>query len=432
MASKLGEFIDSNISESDNAAQIHKLGLTFSFAVNQTSLAQGTLVRWDKGWDIPEAVGQDPCMLLQEAIDELKLPVRVCVLANDSVGTLLTRAYTSRSTAPTLAALIFGTGTNAAYVERRNHVTKLSTTNSGAATAGLMVMNTEWGAFFDEYNHTEVFPSTIYDVKLDAGSSTPGEQILEKRVSGMYLGELLRLVVLELLGNSVLDMTVSEESVVHQPEGVDSSFLSALAEDDSMDTEKTRTRAMIGRTLAAREVSLADADLLIRVAAAIVRRSAHISGAALAAIVIQSGLLESAGSPRSTLLRKSATSPPTRSSASKSYCARLPTTLKRFVESIAETFGLSHKHKKLAKLPTKKSISPSTSGSEDENEDFIDIGVDGSLIEHYPGFEDEIRKALSQVREVGPANEKRIRIGLAKDGSGVGAALMAQAATEQP
>ena len=61
-------------------------------------------------------------------------------------------------------------------------------------------------------------------------------------------------------------------------------------------------------------------------------------------------------------------------------------------------------------------------------DDMIDIGVDGSLIQHCSGFEDEIRKALRQVKEVGPANEKKIRIGLAKDGSGVGAALMAQAA----
>jgi hexokinase len=64
------------------------------------------------------------------------------------------------------------------------------------------------------------------------------------------------------------------------------------------------------------------------------------------------------------------------------------------------------------------------------DEDIIDIGADGSLIEFYPGFEAEMRSAMRDVPEIGEAGERRIRIGLAKDGSGVGAALMAQAASQ--
>jgi hexokinase len=62
-----------------------------------------------------------------------------------------------------------------------------------------------------------------------------------------------------------------------------------------------------------------------------------------------------------------------------------------------------------------------------ENE-IVDIGVDGSLIEFYPGFEAYIREALREISEVGIWGERRIRIGIAKDGSGVGAALIALAA----
>lgn len=64
------------------------------------------------------------------------------------------------------------------------------------------------------------------------------------------------------------------------------------------------------------------------------------------------------------------------------------------------------------------------------DEDIIDIGADGSLIEFYPDFEAEMRGAMRDVPEIGEAGEQRIRIGLAKDGSGVGAALMAQAACQ--
>jgi hexokinase len=55
----------------------------------------------------------------------------------------------------------------------------------------------------------------------------------------------------------------------------------------------------------------------------------------------------------------------------------------------------------------------------------IDVGVDGSLVEFYPDFEEHIRQALREVAEIGDEGEKKIRIGIAKDGSGVGAALIA-------
>ena len=61
--------------------------------------------------------------------------------------------------------------------------------------------------------------------------------------------------------------------------------------------------------------------------------------------------------------------------------------------------------------------------------EIIDIGADGSLIESYPTFEDEMRGAMREVAEIGRAGEQRIRISLTKDGSGVGAALMAHAAS---
>ena len=47
------------------------------------------------------------------------------------------------------------------------------------------------------------------------------------------------------------------------------------------------------------------------------------------------------------------------------------------------------------------------------------------MVEFYPNFEEYIREALREVPEIGVWGEKRIRIGIAKDGSGVGAALIA-------
>lgn len=46
------------------------------------------------------------------------------------------------------------------------------------------------------------------------------------------------------------------------------------------------------------------------------------------------------------------------------------------------------------------------------------IGVDGSLVELYPHFEIRLRQALVEI--VGQEVERKVRFGLAKDGSGVG------------
>ena len=78
------------------------------------------------------------------------------------------------------------------------------------------------------------------------------------------------------------------------------------------------------------------------------------------------------------------------------------------------------------KLKNRTDIATTNNASLDVNEDdIVDIGVDGSLVEFYPRFEEYIREALREIPEIGPEGEKRIRIGIAKDGSGVGAALIA-------
>ncbi|KAG8707119.1 glucokinase, partial [Ceratobasidium sp. 395] len=59
----------------------------------------------------------------------------------------------------------------------------------------------------------------------------------------------------------------------------------------------------------------------------------------------------------------------------------------------------------------------------------ISVGIDGSLFEFYPNFEERLRKSLRVL--VGQEVEEQIKIGRAKDGSGVGAALCALLATKK-
>ena len=353
--------------------EIFQLGFTFSFPVNQIGINRGTLLRWTKGFDINDAVGKDVCELLQAEIDALHLPVHVAALVNDTVGTLMARSYTSPGKTGTLLGAIFGTGTNGAYVEKLSKVTKLESMKGSDydKSTSEMIVNTEWGSFD---NHMTVLPATPYDSDLDKESVNPGIQMFEKRVSGMFLGEILRRAMLALTQNPKSKLfsdehsgknelhsttTIAEDSALYNQWGLDTAFLSIVAADFTPDLRVIRQT--LARDLGVDAASTEDAEAVKLLVNAIGKRSARLSAVAMAAIVIATGNHVSRG------------------------------------------------------------------GGED---DVVDIGVDGSLVEFYPGFEDMIREAFREVPEIGEAGEKRIRIGIAKDGSGVGAALIALVAAQ--
>ncbi|KAF2450417.1 hypothetical protein P171DRAFT_402794 [Karstenula rhodostoma CBS 690.94] len=415
IAKALREFLDQHEvrpqTDCDSAAQSIPLGFTFSFTCEQTSISQGTLIQWDKGWDIPEALGKDPCAMLQESIDKIKLPVQVSALANDSVGTLLSRAYTTQEHGSTLAGVIIGTGTNAAYIERMCNVRRLPTPGTKRMHENI-VLNTEWGCFDDDL---QVLPITSYDRALDASSINPGQQQLEKRVSGMYLGELMRLVILHCHEQGVFNMVLDDESPCNRQYGLDSSLLSLLAQDGTvgcLDGAKA-----IERVLSAHSVTPSDARILTRLADGIARRSARLVGSALGAIIIQSGRFFDLQSEKATVQVTSL--------QTHQHDNPTPKHRKRGCELFSR---ISCYFKGFIPSPTESQVSGEKTLNRGSEQDVIDIGVDGSLIELYPGFEAHIRSALRDIQEIGREGEGKVRMGLAKDGSGVGAALMANAA----
>ena len=311
---------------------VFKLGFTFSFPVHQIGINRGTLIRWTKGFDIADAVGKDVCELLQDAIDALHLPVKVSALVNDTVGTLMSRSYTSPGKTPTVLGAIFGTGTNGAYVEKLSNLHKPLEGKYDDST-GEMVVNTEWGSFDNELT---VLPTTVYDKALDTASVNPGIQMFEKRVSGMFLGELLRLTLVALYEQKLIFTTVAtiaSTSPLNIHNGVDSSILSVAVADESDDLGTLRKE--IEAQLAVKEASVEDAKAIKTIAYAIGRRAARLAAVAVGAIVVQSGRLDTS--------------------------------------------------------------SGASTGTEVSEDDIVDIGVDGSLVEFYPGFEKHLRDALRAV-----------------------------------
>ncbi|GKC80787.1 hexokinase-1-like protein [Tanacetum coccineum] len=103
------------------AGRQRELGFTFSFPVMQLSIDSGTLIRWTKGFSIEEMVGQDVVAELTRAMDRQGVDIRVSALVNDTVGTLAGGRYENSDVC---VAVILGTGSNAAYVERAQAIPK--------------------------------------------------------------------------------------------------------------------------------------------------------------------------------------------------------------------------------------------------------------------------------------------------------------------
>lgn len=175
------------------AGRKRELGFTFSFPVMQNSIVSGTLMRWTKGFSIDDAVGKDVVAELSSAMERQGVEMHVSALVNDTVGTLAGGRYTNKDV---VVAVIMGTGTNAAYVERSQAIPKW---HGPQPESGEMVINMEWGNFRSSH-----LPLTEYDHSLDAESLNPGEQIFEKLTSGMYLGEIVRRVLCRMAEESSL------------------------------------------------------------------------------------------------------------------------------------------------------------------------------------------------------------------------------------
>ena len=152
------------------AASGLRVGFTFAFPTRMESADRGVLLKWTKEWDLPDLVGRDPVPELARACREAGLQgVKVNVLLNDTVGTLILGYFRDRRT---LAGGILGTGTNL------------------AAWLGSTAINFECGNF--DFGPLRDRILTPVDRDLDSRSRNPGQQRFEKMVAGRYLGGLLR------------------------------------------------------------------------------------------------------------------------------------------------------------------------------------------------------------------------------------------------
>ena len=277
IAERVRRFVETATSLKDVGSETLPLGFTFSFPVEQKSISSGTLITWTKGFATSKTEGKDVVELLRAAFKRADLNIKVSALVNDTVGTLVAGYFENNAAE---IGVILGTGSNACYWESVPQIRKLPSPAGWKGGTQKMCINIEWGNF--DSSKRRVLPFTEFDNEIDKFSPNAGSQRYEKMVSGMYLGEIGRLVILKLVKHGVLPTIPSNV----QPMSLTSADLSAIIGDDSQEFETTRNvfKKLYHYTLTAEQ-----ADTVRILFVSIAERSARLSAAGIAAILLKTG-----------------------------------------------------------------------------------------------------------------------------------------------
>ncbi|XP_070759982.1 hexokinase-4 isoform X2 [Enoplosus armatus] len=245
------------------------LGFTFSFPVRHEDIDKGILLNWTKGFKASGAEGNNVVGLLRDAIKRRgDFEMDVVAMVNDTVATMISCYYEDRSCE---VGMIVGTGCNACYME------EMRTVELVEGEEGRMCVNTEWGAFGDN-GELEEF-RLEHDRVVDETSINPGQQLYEKLISGKYMGELVRLVLLKLVNEDLLFN--GEASEMLKTRG---SFETRYVSQVESDTGDGKQIYNILSSLGVLPSEL-DCDIVRLVCESVSTRSAHMCGAGLAGVI---------------------------------------------------------------------------------------------------------------------------------------------------
>ncbi|XP_051750107.1 hexokinase-2 isoform X2 [Ctenopharyngodon idella] len=249
------------------------LGFTFSFPCQQTKLDESFLVSWTKGFKASGVEGRDVVGLLRKAIKKRgDFDIDIVAVINDTVGTMMTCGYDDHHCE---IGLIVGTGTNACYMEEMRHLELVD------GDEGRMCVNMEWGAFGDDGTLDDL--RTEFDREIDAGSINPGKQLFEKMISGMYMGELVRLILVKMAKDGLLFQGHTTPDLLTTGH-FQTSFVSAI--ENKKDNEGLLSAEQVLRGLGL-DPSPEDCVATQRVCQIVSTRAAHLCAASLAAVLRQ-------------------------------------------------------------------------------------------------------------------------------------------------
>uniref|UniRef100_A0A8C9ZEN4 Hexokinase-2 n=1 Tax=Sander lucioperca TaxID=283035 RepID=A0A8C9ZEN4_SANLU len=249
------------------------LGFTFSFPCQQTKLDEAVLVYWTKAFKSNGVEGKDVVSLLRKSIKKRgDFDVDILAVINDTVGTMMTCGYDDHHCE---IGLIVGTGTNACYMEQMRNLELLD------GDEGRMCVNTEWGAFGDDGALEDL--RTDIDREIDAGSLNPGKQLFEKMISGLYMGELVRLILVKMTKEQLLFQGKTTAELLTTG-SFNTSYIYAIENDKDEEGLASAEKVLRGLGL---DPLVEDCISTQRVCQIVSTRAAHLCAATLVAVLRQ-------------------------------------------------------------------------------------------------------------------------------------------------
>lgn len=252
------------------------LGFTFSFPVKQMSLNSGSLIEWTKGFTTTGVQGEDVVRLLQQALDKTAVDMKVVALCNDTVGTLIARYFRDEHAQ---MGVILGTGANACYWEKSSAVVKDPNVQKEGQRE--TVINMEFGNFDSQCVHC--LPVTVFDDIVDKASPNVGAQRFEKLISGMYLGEISRVILVSLSKNGLLAKSVADR--LEKPYSFESRDSGLISADRLPGLNFTRNLLLEKFGINLQDSS--DLYLIRNICVLVRNRAAQLAGMAIAATLLK-------------------------------------------------------------------------------------------------------------------------------------------------
>lgn len=141
-----------------------------------------------------------------------------------------------------------------------------------------MIINTEWCNISSKY-----LPMNKFDEQVDLLSNNKGVHVFEKMTTGMYLGELVRLILIELADTNIISFDIDdEECLLRIPYQFDTSYMYVCEADE--DTFEG-TRVVLEEMCRTGETTLVDREIVKKVCELVGHRAAVLLGASIAGVV---------------------------------------------------------------------------------------------------------------------------------------------------
>ncbi|XP_021890459.1 probable hexokinase-like 2 protein, partial [Carica papaya] len=280
IAKELAKFIsmhpDSNKDTASNEDK--KLGLTLLYPANGSTSTSGSAIKW-KSLSADDTIGKQLLDDINQALEKHGVHMKVYGLVDNTVGDLAGGRYYDKDS---IAAVTLGMSTNAAYMEQAQAVPRW---NGSSAKSGEIAISTEWGSFNSCH-----LPITEFDASLDAESSNPGNRIFEKLISGTFLGEIVRRVLLKMAVESAL-FGESVPPKLRIPYILRSPDMAAMHQDTSEDREilDVKLREIFG----IKNSSVMVREVVAEVCDIVAERGARLAGAGIVGMLKKLGRIES-------------------------------------------------------------------------------------------------------------------------------------------